>query len=248
MIAMEREAYRPPEVVQHQTYRSTAILVGALFIIGTVAGILSVFFTKPVFDDPNYLARVAIDETAITMGSLLVLTMGLALAFVPLVIFPVLKRYNEALALGYLVFRGALETVIYIAVVVGWMLLLPVSHAYVQAGATDAAAYRALGALLRKEAEISGTIGSIVFPLGAMMLYAVLYQSKLIPRWLSVWGLVSVALYLIGLGVGGLFTLTSGSLPIQDVCALPTLVQEMVLAGWLIIRGFNRAALATAPW
>lgn len=86
---------------------------------------------------------------------------------------------------------------------------------------------------------------AIVFPLGAMMFYAVLYQSNLIPRWLSVWGLIGVTLHLMAMGVGGIFTLTSGPLPLQDVFAFPILVQEMVMAGWLIVRGFNPSATAS---
>jgi Domain of unknown function (DUF4386) len=219
--------------------------VGVLFIIGTLAGVLSVLFTKPIFDDPNYLVSVSTDRNPIIIGSLLVLIMGLSLAFVPVVMFPVFKHYNEVLALGYVVFRGALETVTYIAVTVGWMLLLPVSQAYVQAGAPDASTFQALGTLLRKEAEISSTMTAIVFPLGAMMFYSVLYQSNLIPRWISVWGLIGVTLHLVATGVGGLFTLTSGLLPIQDIVAVPILVQEMVMAGWLIVKGFNPSAIAS---
>jgi hypothetical protein len=248
MNAMERETYSPPEVLQHKaikTHRNTALLVGVLFIIGTLAGVLSVLFTKPIFDDPDYLVSVSTDGNPIIIGSLLVLIMGLSLAFIPVVMFPVLKHYNEVLALGYVVFRGALETVTYIAGVVGWMLLLPLSQAYVQAGAPDASTFQALGALLRKEAEISFTMTTIVFPLGAMMFYAVLYQSNLIPRWISVWGLIGVTLHLVATGVGGMFTLTSGLLPLQDVLALPIFLQEMVMAGWLIVRGFNRSAIAS---
>jgi hypothetical protein len=248
MKAIERETYSPAEIVQHQpikTHRNTAILVGVLFIIGTLAGVLSVLFTKPIFDDPDYLVRVSTDGNPIIIGSLLVLMMGLSLAFVPVVMFPVFKHYNEALALGYVVFRGALETVAYIAVAVGWMLLLPVSQASVQAGAPDASTFQALGTLLRKEAEISSTMTAIVFPLGAMMFYTLLYQSKLIPRWLSVWGLMGVTLHLVATGVGGMFTLTSGLLPIQDIVALPIFLQEMVMAGWLIVKGFNPSAIAS---
>jgi Domain of unknown function (DUF4386) len=161
MKAIEREIYSPPEVLQHkpiETQRNTAILVGVLFIIGTLAGVLSVLFTKPIFDDPDYLVRVSTDGNPIIIGSLLVLIMGLSLAFVPVVMFPVFKHYNEVLALGYVVFRGALETVAYIAVTVGWMLLLPVSQAYVQAGSPEVSTFQALGTLLRKEAEISSTL------------------------------------------------------------------------------------------
>src|SRR5262245_28918553 len=98
MKAIEREIYSPPEVLQHKpikTQRNTAILVGVLFIIGTLAGVLSVLFTKPIFDDPDYLVRVSTDGNPIIIGSLLVLIMGLSLAFVPVVMFPVFKHYNE---------------------------------------------------------------------------------------------------------------------------------------------------------
>lgn len=88
------------------TNRKTAIIVGVLFIIGTVAGVLSVVFTGSTLSDPNYLIKVAENQNQIVTAALLVLMMALALAMVPVVIFPVLRKHNEALALGYVVFRG----------------------------------------------------------------------------------------------------------------------------------------------
>ena len=108
------------------TSKKTARIVGALFIIGTVAGILSVVFTGPVLDDPDYLIKISANENQIIIGALLVLIMGFALAMVPVVLFPIFKKYNEALALGAVVFRGALEAAAYIAIVICWLLLLTV--------------------------------------------------------------------------------------------------------------------------
>jgi Domain of unknown function (DUF4386) len=105
------------------TNRMSATMVGVLFIIGTVAGILSVVFTESILNDPNYLVKVSANENQIVIGALFVLTMGFVLAMVPVVIFPILKKYNEVLALGYVVFRGALETVTYITLVISWLLL-----------------------------------------------------------------------------------------------------------------------------
>jgi Domain of unknown function (DUF4386) len=84
----------------------TARTVGVLFIIGTVAGILSRVVTGPIQSAPNHLMSVAASETQLVVGSLLVLMMGLALAMVPVMMFSILRRYNEALALGYVVVRG----------------------------------------------------------------------------------------------------------------------------------------------
>ena len=90
----------------NETYRGTATITGILFIIGTVAGILSVVFTGSILGDPNYLIKVSANANQIALGALCVLIMGLALAMVPVVIFPILKKHNEVLALGYAVFRG----------------------------------------------------------------------------------------------------------------------------------------------
>ena len=98
--------------------RKTAIIVGVLYIIGTVAGILSVVFSTPILDGSDFLIKVSANENQFVVAALFVLLMGLALAMVPVVMFPILKKHNQALALGYVVFRGALETTTYIAMVI----------------------------------------------------------------------------------------------------------------------------------
>ncbi len=85
--------------------------VGILFIIGTVAGILSAVVTAPILDSPDYLIKIAASENQIVLGTIFVLIMGFALAMLPVILFPIFKKYNEALALGAVVFRGALEAV-----------------------------------------------------------------------------------------------------------------------------------------
>jgi hypothetical protein len=97
--------------------KKTATMVGVLYIIGTVTGVLSVLFTGSILDGPDYLVNISANANQVVLGSLLVLTMGLALAVVPVVAFPVLREQNETLALGYVIFRGAIETVTYIAVI-----------------------------------------------------------------------------------------------------------------------------------
>jgi Domain of unknown function (DUF4386) len=229
------------------TGRKTAIIVGVLYIIGTVAGILSVVFTGSILGDPDYLNKVSANQNQIVIGALLVLTMGLALAMVPVVIFPLLKKYNEVLALGYVVFRGALETVTYFVTAISWLLLVNLGQDYASAGTPNAPYFLTLGNLFLKAGEIGATMGAIVFPLGAIMLYVVFYQSKLIPRWLSIWGLIGVTLHLLATGLGGLFGLTGSMSTIQSVVALPIALQEMVMAVWLIVKGFDPSAFASGP-
>jgi hypothetical protein len=218
--------------------KKTARIVGILFIIGTVAGALSAVVTGPIISDPNYLVKVSENQNQIVLGSLLVLTMGFSLAMMSVVLYPILKKYNEALALGSVVFRGAIETVIYIAMAISWLILLTVSQEYVKAGAPDASQFQTLGTLLLKVINQLDYILRIVFSLGALMIYCVFYLSKLIPRWLSVWGLVGALLYLSS----GLFALFNANF---DIFMAPLALQEMVLAVWLIVKGFNRVTITS---
>jgi len=161
---------------------------------------------------------------------------------VPVVLYPILRRYNEVLALGYVVFRGALETVTYFVTAISWLLLLALGQLYVQSGASAASGFLAPGALLLKAGELSSLTG-IVFCLGALMFYTVLCQSRLVPRWISVWGLVALIPYLAAEFLA-LFALLDPLSATASLLHIPLAVQEMVLAVWLIVKGFSPSALA----
>jgi hypothetical protein len=218
------------------TNRTTAAIVGALYIIGTVAGVLSTVAAAGLTDAPNYLDNIASDPTRAQLTALLVLAMGVALAMVPAVMFPILRRQNETLAIGYVIFRGALETLTYVGIAICWLLLVQVAQQQAHVQAAAAAPWRSLGTLVVKAQDPVIAIQDIVFSLGALMFYYLLYQARLVPRWLSGWGLVGVAGYFTA-GVIAVF----GSNVV--VLLLPLAVQEMVMAFWLIIRGFNPASL-----
>jgi hypothetical protein len=224
-------------------YRKTAVIVGVLYIIGTVAGILSVAVSEPVRAEA-YLVSISANPNQITLAALFILVMGLALALVPILLFPLLKKYNEVLALGYVVFRGALETALYIGLTVGWLVLIVLSLEYVKAGAPAASYFQTLGTLLLAGNEALNTVLIIVFSLNALMLYTVFYQSKLIPRWISVWGFIAILLHLTTAFLLMFNVIESTNSPVLMVFNLLILVQEMVMAVWLIAKGFNSTAIA----
>ena len=210
--------------------RKAAIIVGVLFIIGDIAGVLSVVVTRGLLDGPDVLTKIAANQSRLALGALLVLAMGLALAMIPVVTYPIFKKYNGVLALGTVVFRGALETVAYMASAATWLLLLELSRerAAASAGAPNVQTLSDL--LVTTQGTIATWFISIVFSIGALMFYYLFYRSRLIPRWLSVWGLAGAALYLaaplvdmFGHGFG--------------VLMAPLALAEIVLAVWLIVKG-----------
>jgi hypothetical protein len=224
------------------TNRKAAAIIGALYIVGTVSGILSRVVMGSILSSSDLLASIAAKGSQIALGALFVLTMGLALAMIPVVAFPVLRKHNEMLALGYVVFRGALESVHYMAIVVSWLLLLPLSQVY-QAGSPDASQLQVLANVLLEAKEIA-IFGGIVFCLGALMFYGLLYRSNLIPRWLSGWGLIAILMNLCAvlLTIFQWMGITSAA---SFLLQFPIFLQEMVLAVWLIVRGFNSFAHTT---
>lgn len=215
-------------------HKSIARWVGVLYILGTVAGILSVVFTGSISGGAEVLMQASTNVNQVKLGTLFILIMGISLALVPVILYPLMKKVNEALALGYVVFRGALEPFTYIATAI-WLLLVVLSK---DAVASDPAHFQSISHMLSHSGEQIHSYTMILFSLGALMLYSLLYQSKLIPRWLSGWGFVAALIYLAA-GVWAMFG------TISNLALVPLGLQEMVMAVWLILKGV-RAETANA--
>ena len=222
--------------------RKTAIIVGVLFIISTVAGILSAVFLEPILNAPDYLINVSANENQVINGALLELICAGAFLGIAVMMFPILKKYNENIALGYVVAR-ILEAVPFVVGVISLLSLLTLSQEYVQAGTPDAPHYLPLSTLLLEVHDLTNLLGSmIIFSLTALILNYSLYQSKLVPRFISIWGLIGAPLMLTA-GLLGMFGLFSPFSTISIFLALPLALNEMVLAVWLIVKGFNSSAI-----
>jgi hypothetical protein len=137
------------------------------------------------------------------------------------------------LAIGYVIFRGALETFTYMAMAACWLVLVVVAQQSAASGAAVASQFSSLGILLLKAREPITAIGEIVFSLGALMFYYMLYRSRLIPRWISGWGLVAAIPFL----ASGLIGVLTGTHLVPLL--LPLGLQEMVMAVWLVAKGFS---------
>jgi len=225
--------------------KKTARIVGVLFIIATVAPISTIFFLgflgggiagEPT---PDYLVNVSANERQVMIGMLIELIWALAVVGIPVMLFPILKKQNEALALGFFGLRF-IEAISVIIHSIGLLTLLTLSQEFVKAGAPGASYYLTLGTLLLAARDWAFMIGSgLVWSLSALILNYILYQSKLIPRWLSGWGLVGATLSF------AVYLLQFFSINLGDILFLPIALQEMVFAVWLIVKGFNSSTIAS---
>lgn len=226
-------------------HRAAATTAGILYIVGTVAGILSkAVAALPVRDANDPLAFAEKHSDAVATGALLVLVMGLSLAFIPVVLFPVLRRVDEVLATGYLVIRGAVETACYVIIAIAWLLLAPVAETMSAGSGTSSRAGVRLGTLLI-DSDGASAVLTLVFLLGAALFYVLLYRSRIVPRWITLWGFIGIPLYAAAylLAIYGAIDSNSSA---QNLLCMPVFVQEMVLAVWMIARGFRPSAVSSA--
>ena len=215
----------------------TAIIVGVLFITCTVTSILSGLFIGPL-DAPDYLVNVAANENQVLKGMLVQSIWALTCVGIPVMLSPILKKHNEALALGFFSLR-LIEGVFVFLGIVCQLSILTLSKEFVT-GVLDASYYQASGTLLLAARDWAFWIGpSITFALSALVLNYALYQSKFVPRWLSGWGLVGAIVY-IPAELLAFFGINQFM-----ILAAPIAVQEMALAIWLIVKGFNSSAIAS---
>ncbi len=218
------------------TNKKTARIVGAFYIAATVASSLSVVIMSPILAAPDYLVRVAGNEFQVMMAALLMLIDIVAVAGIGIMLYPILKKQYETLALGYAVAR-IIESVLFTVYVVGILALLTLSQEFVKAGAPDASHFQTGGTVIVAASDWAFSLGlRLAFGVSALILNYALYQTRLIPRWLSVWGFVGAILVFALL----LFEFFGITLP--GVLDSLIAVQEMVFAVWLIVKGFNPSA------
>ena len=224
-------------------HKAAATTAGILYITGTVAGVLSLGLSAPVRDAGDPFAAAAEHSGVAVTIALLVLVMGLSLAFVPVVLFPVLRRLDEVLAIGYLVMRGAVEAACYVLLAIGWLLLVPLGEAISAGPGTASPAGVRLGSVV-VDADAVNAVLTLVFCLGATMFYVLLHRSRIVPRWITVWGLVAIPLYVVA-DLLAMYSVVGANSSQQVLMFMPLAVQEMVLAVWMIARGFRPATVST---
>jgi len=220
--------------------RKIAVITGVIFIIATVASLVAATLV-PVLTGADYLTRFSAHTNQVAAGALLYLIGYFACAGIAVVMYPVLKKWNAGLALGSVVFR-TIETAFYMVGVVSLLSLLTLGQQFTTAGAADRTSFQAIGNSLVRVRDHAGLLAVFAFCLGAFMYYYLFFQSRLIPRWLSGFGIVAIILMMAAC----VLALFSGNRITSYIpLAFPIFLQEMVLAVWLIAKGFNPSAVAS---
>jgi hypothetical protein len=231
------------EEKEMNSYRKVASIAGVLFLIGAVTSLVSHGLTEPALRAPDYLTSMSAHGTQIMIGALVALIEAIASASIAISLYPVLRKYHEGLALGAVGF-GLIKGVFSLVKIIGLLSLVLLSQQFVKVGSPSTSSFQILGMLTLAITNWAHSVfGDVALSVGALMYYAVLYQTRLVPRWLAFGGLTGgaqalAAAVLVMFGFNPLSFLIISSV-------LPIFLQGMVLGGWLIVKGFNPAATAS---
>jgi len=226
-------------------HKVPARIVGVLFLVATTAAITGDYLVRPLRDDADYLGTFASHETRVIVAMVSELLLATAVVGIAALLFPILKRENEGLAIGYVGAR-IVEGVIIILGGISSLLLLTLSGEFVEGNGSEISTFEPSGALLLEAREWTDALGTaIVFGISALILYGLLYRSELVPRWLSGWGFGGAVLILVA-GVRGLYGHSPTS-TLSVLLMIPIGAQEIVFAVWLVFRGFQSHPAVNDP-
>ena len=220
-------------------------IVGALFIIVMLLWFIGFYLLEQVLNAPDYLADIYPNKTKVTVGVLFELLEVAGVLGITFIMFPILKKYNESLAIGYVGFR-IFESIMLVAALICALTLITLSQEFIEAGASDTSYFELLGTLL-KEVRVRWSLFVLAFfhPLAALPFYYFLYRTKLVPRFISGWGFLAALFLIIDQVVLESFGLGLIRISGNPITGIPMGLNEIVLGVWLVIKGFNESVLVS---
>ncbi len=215
--------------------RKTAVLVGLLFLTATAAFIFAEMINSGVLGQPNFLAVASSETTMLATGALMLFGQ-FGVVGIAVLLFPLLKRHGESLALAHVGFRVTelAASLFYLAV----PLLAIELGAGLRDGTVDASASSGLGALLQAQHSVAILMIYIATGAAGLCMATLLYRSRLIPRWLAILGLVTYPTLLAG-SILDMFNVVNVTEGIGLVALVPGALFEFILPIWLIVKGFS---------
>jgi hypothetical protein len=192
----------------------------------------------PAVDASDYLLKASANANQVLLGALFQFIMTIAYVGFAITLYPILRKQMESLALGFLSFR-IIAAVLNIIGFISLLLILSLSEQYVKTGTPDSSYFQTLGDLLRTGRDFVNHVAMILATsAGGLMFYLLLFKTKLIPRWLSLWGFIGT-LFTIFASILIMFQKIEIITSTYIVLNLPLILLEIVLAIWFITKGID---------
>lgn len=228
-----------------ELYKKNAVIVGILFLVALILNLIASGIMDPILTSSDYLLNTFPQKDVIITGNLLNFICAIAMIFIPIVLYPIAEKFDRGLAQSYIVFR-ALEGILFIYLAIKSLSFISLSDAFIQAKPDVTSAIEFIGQSIQFHRHWAVIIYVVIFTLGAVSFYSLLYKSKLVPRFLSIWGYLA-ALFLLAGALIGIYNLGVFSrMPFMQAMiyfAPPIALNELFLGFWLIFKGFNESTI-----
>lgn len=218
--------------------RKNEIIVGVLFILAAVTAIIGLALYQPILNDPDYIINGSANETQVIWGAFCELILAFSVIGIAVMMYPILNKENESIAIGYVCF-SLLEATIIIIGIISLLSVVTLNQEFAKAVNPNVISFLTAGKLLVTVHNWTFLFGpNLALGPSTLMMSYLLYKSKLVPRFIYVLGLVGGPLIF----ASALFVMFGVFLQISiwgASLAIPVFAYEMTLAVWLIVKGFN---------
>ncbi|MDT3438787.1 MULTISPECIES: DUF4386 domain-containing protein [unclassified Pseudofrankia] len=235
---------RPTARVPMSRARKTAFVAGAFYLITFIASIPALFLIQPVLDNPDYIIGAG-EDTRVILGCLLDMISAAACVGTAVALFPVVRRQNETLSLGFVTTR-VLEAAIIMIGVVCLLAVVTLRQDLAGTANADTATLVTADRSLVAVRDWTFLLGPGIVPsLNALLLGSLLYQSRLVPRAIPTIGLIGAPL-LLAAHLATLFGLTAVDSVWSGLATVPVAAWELAVGVWMIVRGFRPSPILSA--
>jgi len=217
------------------TTKASSRLIGALFLAGFIVYGVGFGLVTSVIGKPDFLTTISTTKATLVLGAFLMLLNTVVDIGKGVLFFPILENHGKRTALAYL----AALTVQVVLLDIGVLFLLmivPLGRYAVDAAGASMAWATSLGSLLTLSNSMAYQIGQATLGVGGIFLCALLFRTRLLPRFLAAWGLIGYVIHVAG-AIAEIF-----GIPISLVLLIPGGLFELALGFWLLIKGFQPAA------
>jgi hypothetical protein len=222
--------------------KRNAIPTGLCFILAAVTSIMGKLLYAPVLANPDYLTTGFLHSNQVVLGAVFELILAVTAVGTGMFMYPILRKVDESLGLGYVLFR-TLEVVFILVGLIGVLALLTLSKSFMASSTPDSNQFHAIGEVLKGVHDWAFILGpNFMLGINTFLYSLIFYQSALLPRKIALLGLIAAILICVA-SLLELFGVIQQVSVAGFLFAVPIFIYEMIIAIWLLSKGFNLKAL-----
>jgi len=224
--------------------RRSAVVAGVFFIVAAVAAVIGLALEGPVLNDPRYIVAATGDDTRVILGAFFEVILAISVIGTAVTLFPIVKKQNEGIALGYVAGR-VVEALVIVVGIISLLSVVRLRQGFAGATGADAVSLVTVGKSLVAIHDWTFLFGpSLAIGFNTLLLAYLMYSSRLVPQVIAVLGLIGGPL-IFASGTAVMFGLYQQLSVWGAIAAIPVTAWEMSLAVWMIAKGFKPSPITS---